>query len=316
MTNLNQVIHQHTFSVRIVVKAILHSWICLVDRINLRSEYDSFYYMLLTLESRAKLNNGIEIPRLGLGVYQSPPGEITLRAVRYALKIGYRHIDTAELYGNEMDVGRAVQESGIRRDDIFITTKVWNSHQGYDSTLYACEGSLRRLGLSYVDLYLIHWPVQGLGDETWKAMTKLLHQGKARAIGVSNYSIRELNELLDKSDVVVPAVNQVEFHPFLYQEELLRFCKNNKIQLEAYSPLTRGKRLNHPNILELAKKYNKTPSQILIRLSLQHDIIVIPKSIHEARIKENSQVFDFQLEPNDMKLLNSLNENLHTIFMD
>jgi methylglyoxal/glyoxal reductase len=271
--------------------------------------------MLLTLESKAKLNNGVEIPYLGLGVYQSSPGEITLRAVRYALKIGYRHIDTAELYGNEMDVGRALRESGIRRDDVFITTKVWNSHQGYDSTLQACEGSLGRLGLSFVDLYLIHWPVQGFGDKTWRAMIKLLHQGKARAIGVSNYSIRELNDLLHKSDIV-PAVNQVEFHPFLYQEELLGFCKNNKIQLEAYSPLTRGKRLNHPNILELAKKYDKTPAQVLIRWSLQHDIIVIPKSIHEARIKENSQVFDFQLEPKDMKLLDSLNENLYTVFLD
>jgi methylglyoxal/glyoxal reductase len=271
--------------------------------------------MLLTLKSSAKLNNGVEIPYLGLGVYQSPPGEITLRAVRYALKIGYRQIDTAELYGNERDVGRALRESGIRREDVFITTKVWNSHQGYDSTLYACEGSLGRLGLSYVDLYLIHWPVQGLGDETWRAMIKLLHQGKARAIGVSNYSIRELNELLEKSDIV-PAVNQVEFHPFLYQEELLRSCKNNNIQLEAYSPLTRGKRLNHPKILELAKKYNKTPAQVLIRWSLQHNVIVIPKSIHEARIKENSQVFDFQLEPKDMKLLDSLNENFYTVFLD
>jgi methylglyoxal/glyoxal reductase len=271
--------------------------------------------MLLTLKSSAKLNNGVEIPYLGLGVYQSPPGEITLRGVRNALKIGYRQIDTAELYGNEKDVGRALRESGIRREDVFITTKVWNSNQGYDSTLYACEGSLGRLGLSYVDLYLIHWPVQGLGDETWRAMIKLLHQGKTRAIGVSNYSIRELNELLDKSDIV-PAVNQVEFHPFLYQEELLRFCKNNKIQLEAYSPLTRGKRLNHPNILELAKKYNKTPAQVLIRWSLQHNVVVIPKSIHEARIKENSQVFDFQLEPKDMKLLDSLNENLYTVFLD
>jgi methylglyoxal/glyoxal reductase len=271
--------------------------------------------MLLTLKSSAKLNNGVEIPYLGLGVYQSPPGEITLRAVKYALKIGYRQIDTAELYGNEKDVGRALRESGIRREDVFITTKVWNSHQGYDSTLYACEGSLGRLGLSYVDLYLIHWPVQGLGDETWRAMIKLLHQGKARAIGVSNYSIRELNELLEKSDIV-PAVNQVEFHPFLYQEDLLRFCKNNNIQLEAYSPLTRGKRLNHPKILELAKKYNKTPAQVLIRWSLQHNVIVIPKSIHEARIKENSQVFDFQLEPKDMKLLDSLNENFYTVFLD
>jgi methylglyoxal/glyoxal reductase len=259
--------------------------------------------MLLTLESKAKLNNGVEIPYLGLGVYQSPPGETTVRAVSYALKIGYRHIDAAELYGNETDVGRALRESGIRREDVFITTKVWNNHQGYDSTLHACEGSLRRLGLSYVDLYLIHWPVQGLGDETWRAMIKLLHQGKARAIGVSNYLIRELNEVLDKSDVVVPAVNQVEFHPFLYQEQLLRFCKKNNIQLEAYSPLTRGKRLNHPVIVEVAKKYSKTPAQILIRWSLQHDIVVIPKSIHEHRILENCQVFDFQIESKDMKLL-------------
>jgi diketogulonate reductase-like aldo/keto reductase len=272
--------------------------------------------MLLTLESKAKLNNGVEIPYLGLGVYQSPPGEITLRAVRYALKIGYRHIDTAELYGNEMDVGRALLESGIRRDDVFITTKVWNSHQGYDSTLYACERSLGRLGLSYVDLYLIHWPVQGLGDETWRSMIKLLRQGKARAIGVSNYSIRELNELIDKSDVVVPAVNQVEFHPFLYQEELLQFCKNNKIQLEAYSPLTRAKRINHPSVVEMAKKYGKTPAQVMIRWSLQHDVIVIPKSIHEHRILENSQVFDFQIESKNMKLLDSMNENFRTVFLD
>ena len=251
--------------------------------------------MLLTLESQAKLNNGIEIPRLGLGVYQSPPGEITLRAIRYALKIGYRHIDTAELYGNESDVGRAVQESGIRRDDIFITTKVWNSHQGYNPTIYACEGSLRRLGLSYVDLYLIHRPVQGLGDETWRAMIKLLHQGKAHAIGVSNYSIRELNELLDKSDVVVPAVNQVEFHPFLYQEHLLQFCKNNKIQLEAYSPLTRGKRLNHPNIIEMAKKYDKTPAQVLVRWSLQHDIIVIQNQYMRLGLRRTVKCLTFNL---------------------
>jgi methylglyoxal/glyoxal reductase len=279
----------------------------------LRSEVYSL--MLLTLDSRAKLNNRIEIPRLGLGVYQSPPGEITRRTVRYALKIGYRHIDTAQLYGNEADVGRALLESGISRKEIFITTKVWNSYQGYDSTLQACEGSLRRLGLSYVDLYLIHWPVQGVSDETWRAMIKLWRQGKAQAIGVSNYSISQLKEVLENSDVV-PAVDQVEFHPFLYQQDLLQFCRNNKIQLEAYSPLTRGNRLNHPNIVEVAKKYDKTPAQVLIRWSLQHDVVVIPKSIHEDRIRENSQVFDFQLEPEDMKTLDSLNENLHTVFLD
>ena len=271
--------------------------------------------MLLTLESRAKLNNGIEIPYIGLGVYQSPPGETTRRAVRYALKIGYRHIDSAQLYGNETDVGRAVRESGIRREEIFITTKVWNSYQGYDSTLQACEGSLRRLGLSYVDLYLIHWPVQGLSDDTWRAMIKLWRQGKAHAIGVSNYSISQLRDLLQNSDIV-PAVNQIEFHPFLYQQELLQYCKINRIQLEAYSPLTRAKRLNHQNIIDVAKKYEKTPAQVLIRWILQHDIIVIPKSIHEERIHENSQVFSFRLEPEDMKLLDSLNENLSTLFLD
>jgi methylglyoxal/glyoxal reductase len=271
--------------------------------------------MSLTLESKARLNNGVEIPYLGLGVYQSPPGKTTAHTVGYALKVGYRHIDTAELYGNETDVGRALRESGIKREDVFITTKVWNSHQGYDSTLHACEGSLGRLGFSYVDLYLVHWPVQGLGNDTWRAMIKLYRGGKARAIGVSNYSIRELNEVLQNSDVV-PAVNQVEFHPFLYDEKLLNFCKDNRIQLEAYSPLTRGKKLNHQNIVKVAKKYGKTPAQVLIRWSLQQDIVVIPKSIHEDRIRENSQVFDFNLDREDMKFLNSMNENFRTVSFD
>jgi methylglyoxal/glyoxal reductase len=271
--------------------------------------------MLLTLDSRAKLNNGVEIPYLGLGVYQSQPGKTTLRAVKYALKIGYRHIDTAELYGNEMDVGRALRESEIRREEVFITTKVWNSHQGYESTLQACKGSLQRLGLSYIDLYLIHWPVKGFGSETWRAMVRLLREGKARTIGVSNYSIRELNEILEEESDIMPMVDQVEFHPFLYQEQLLRFCKNNNIQLESYSPLTRGKRLNHQDIVEMAKKYGKTSAQILIRWNLQHDAVVIPKSIHEDRILENSKIFDFQIEPKDMKLLDSLNENFRTVFL-
>jgi diketogulonate reductase-like aldo/keto reductase len=270
--------------------------------------------MLLTLQSHAILNNGVEIPRLGLGVYQTPTGEATLNAVRYALKIGYRHIDTASLYGNEGDVGSVVRESGIRREEVFVTTKVWNSDQGYGSTLTACERSLRRLGLSYVDLYLIHWPVQGKNKDTWKAMIQLLREGKARAIGVSNYEIFRLEEILQNFDVV-PSVNQVEFHPFLYQEELLQFCKSNRIQLEAYSPLTRGEKLNHPMLMSLAKKYGKISAQILIRWSLQHGLVVIPKSIHENRIKENSQVFDFQLEEKDMELLNSLNEDLHTVFL-
>lgn len=273
--------------------------------------------MILNLESHAKLNNGVEIPRLGLGVYQSPPGKTTERAVSYALKIGYRHVDTAYLYGNESDVGKSLHESGVSREEVFITTKVWNSDQGYNTTLQACERSLRRLGLAYVDLYLIHWPVQGRSIETWKAMVQLLQEGKARAIGVSNYTIGNIKEILQNSDdVVVPAVDQLEFHPFLYQRESLQFCKKNSIQLEAYSPLTRGKRLDHQTIVAIAKKYGKTPAQILIRWSLQHDAVVIPKSIHEERIRENSHVFDFQLEPDDMKLLDSLNENLQTVFLD
>ena len=270
--------------------------------------------MQLNLQSVGLLNNGVKIPRLGLGVYQAPPGESTLRAVKYALKIGYRHIDTAWLYGNEIDVGRAIRESCIEREEIFITTKVWNSDQGYQSTLEACDRSLKLLGLPYVDLYLIHWPVEGRGKDTWKAMIRLLNEGKTRAIGVSNFEVFHLQEIFQKFDVI-PSVNQVEFHPFLFQEKLLEFCKNSNIQLEVYSPLTRGQRLNHHILVGLAKKYGKSSAQILIRWNLQHGLVVIPKSIHENRIRENIQVFDFQLEEADMKLLNSLNEDLHTIFL-
>lgn len=271
--------------------------------------------MSLTLDSTIRLNNGIQIPRFGLGVYQIPPGKATLKVVKYAFKIGYRHIDTAKIYGNEADVGRALKESDLRREEVFVTTKVWNSDQGYESTLRACEGSLKRLGLSYVDLYLVHWPVQGRLVETWKAMIKLLNDGKAYAVGVSNYSINEIKETIQTSDTI-PAINQVEFHPFLYQKDLLQFCKKNGIQLEAYSPLTRGKRLDHPELVKMAQKYDKTTAQILIRWILQHELVVIPKSSHEERILENSQVFDFHIQQKDMGVLNSLNEDLRTVFMD
>jgi diketogulonate reductase-like aldo/keto reductase len=236
------------------------------------------------------------------------------------LNIGYRHIDTAYIYGNESDVGKAVLESGISREEVFITTKLWNTDQvGYDYAIKACKQSLQRLGLTYIDLYLIHWPVRGINNNSikiWKAMVHLLQEGKVRAIGVSNFSIDDLKQILNDSDIL-PAVNQVEFHPFLYQKDLLSFCERNGIQLEAYSPLTRGMRLNHPTIVNTAKKYdNKTPAQILIRWSLQHNLVVIPKSILEQRILENSQVFDFELRAEDMKFLDSLNENLQTVFLD
>ena len=271
--------------------------------------------MSYTLKSTAELNNGIQIPRLGLGVYQIPPGKSTIKAVKYALEIGYRHFDTAMIYGNESDVGKALKESDVKREDIFITTKVWNNDQGYESTLKAFESSLKRLDMSYVDLYLIHWPVQDKIIETWKAMIKLLNSEKVKSIGVSNYSIEELKETLDNSEIV-PVINQVEFHPYLYQKDLLRFCKSNMIQLEAYSPLTRGKRLNDPRIVRIAKAYDKSPAQILVRWSLQHDLVVIPKSSHEERILENSQVFDFHMNQKDMQILDSLNEDLRTVFLD
>ncbi len=260
------------------------------------------------MEPFAKLNNDLSIPRLGLGVYQSAPGQANRRAVEYALKIGYRHVDTARIYGNEADVGRALRESGVNRDDVFITTKLWNSDHGYENAIRACEQSLKRLGLKSVDLYLIHWPVQVVRNESWRGLVKLLRDGKCRSIGVSNYTIPHLTELLEKTDVV-PMVNQVEFSPFLYQKELLAYCETKKIQLEAYSPLTQGEKLNDPAIRKIAGKHNKTPAQVLIRWGLQHDLVTIPKSVREERIRENSEVFDFSLTDDDMRVLDSPNEN-------
>jgi methylglyoxal/glyoxal reductase len=267
--------------------------------------------MKLTLTSTSKLNSGQEIPMLGLGVYQTPAGRATQEAVKFALKTGYRHIDTASLYGNEEDVGRGVRDSGVPREQVFVTTKLWNSDHGYDSALRACDKSLRRLGLGYIDLYLIHWPVTELRGETWKALVELQRRGSCRAIGVSNYTVRHLQELLDSSKVI-PAVNQVEFNPFLYQKELLSFCNEKGIQLEAYSPLTRGYKLRHPTVLDVAQRYSKSPAQVMIRWSLQHGLVVIPKSARPERIKENSEVFDFEISSADMSKLDSLSEDLHT----
>ena len=258
-----------------------------------------------------KLNNGVEMPILGLGVYQSPPGRTTQSAVRFALKTGYRGIDTAQIYGNESDVGQAIRDSGIPRDKVFVTTKLWNADQGRDSTVLACESSLKRLGLSYLDLYLIHFPVTETRNDSWKAMEALVESGKCRAVGVSNFMIKHLDELAESSDLV-PAVNQVEFHPFLFQKELLEYCERHGIRLEAYSPLARGERLNHPTITAMGRKYSKTSAQIMIRWGLQHQLVEIPKSTREERIRENSQVFDFNLSPEDMLILDGLNQNLRT----
>ncbi len=263
----------------------------------------------LNINSAVKVNNNVQMPILGLGVYQTPPGKITQNAVNSALKIGYRHIDTARIYGNEADVGQAVRDSSILREDLFVTTKLWNSDQGYDSTLKACEASLKRLGLDYLDLYLIHFPVPELRIESWRAMEKLEQDGRCRAIGASNFTVRHLEELLEQHEVM-PAVNQVEFHPFLYQKQLLEYCKRKGIQVEAYSPLARGERLKDPRLSSLSKKYSKTPAQLMIRWSLQHGLVAIPKSDREKRIRENSQVVDFEISNSDMRFLDSVDEGL------
>lgn len=264
--------------------------------------------MSRTNESVATLNNGVEIPFLGLGVYMINSGAETENAVAWALEAGYRHIDTAQFYRNETDVGRAIHKSNVAREDIFVTTKVWNGNHGYDKTIKSFHESLRKLEFDYIDLFLIHWPVENIRGQTWKAMTTLLEEGKCRTIGVSNYTIRHLKQLLNESDVI-PAINQVEFNPWLYQEELLDFCRLNDIQLEAYTPLTRGRRLDEKSVLNIAEKYQKSSAQVLIRWAFQHDIVVIPKSANKDRIIGNANVFDFKISDEDMKTLDSLNEN-------
>ena len=260
------------------------------------------------ITSTITLNNGVAIPRLGFGVFKSKPGTETENAVAYALITGCRHIDTAQIYRNEKDVGEALRKSEVPRDDFFITTKIWNNNQGYDKTMRTFDESLDVMGLSYIDLLLIHWPLEKLRKETWKALEKLYNEKRCRAIGVSNYTVNHLKEMEDYAEIT-PAVNQVEFHPFLYQKELLNYCIKKNITLAAYSPLTRGEKLDNETLVSIAGRYNKTPAQILIRWCLQHDLVVLPKSVHRERILENANVFDFEIADADMQILDSLNEN-------
>jgi len=262
----------------------------------------------MKIDSAIEANNGVRIPRLGLGMYRSPRGQKSFSTVQYALQFRYRHIDTAAFYKNEREVGDAVRQSGIPREEIFVTTKLWNEDHGYDRTLRGFEKSMNELNLDYVDLYLIHWPVSGKRMDSWKALQNIYREGRCRAIGVSNYLIRHLQELLSETDVI-PAVNQVEFSPFLYQKELLEYCRSKEILLEAYSPLTKGERLKDANIAKVAITYHKTPAQILIRWGLQHDLIVLVKSNQVERIEENGSAFDFEINEEDMRFLDSLNEN-------
>ncbi|OGY98751.1 MAG: glyoxal reductase [Candidatus Liptonbacteria bacterium RIFCSPLOWO2_01_FULL_45_15] len=271
----------------------------------------------LNLNSRILLNNGINIPVIGIGTYRVEDGEPVTSEIKWALEAGYRLIDTASAYNNEEGVGRAIAESGIPREKLFITTKLQDIDEGYASTLRAIDVSLTKLELTYVDLYLIHWPTASPNhkisinkrDETWKAMEEICKSGKAKAIGVSNYTITHLEEM-KKYSAILPVINQVEFHPFLYQKELLDYCKENSIALQAHSPLASGNISRNDVIGDIAKKHGKNNTHILIRWSLQHGLIPIPKSIHKERIEENIQVFDFELSEEDMVRIDDLNENL------
>ena len=288
--------------------------------------------MELTIDSKITLNDGHMIPQLGLGVWQTRAGAACEAAVLAALEAGYRHIDTAAMYGNEESVGAAIRRSGVRRENIFVTTKLSNAD--HENPERALDTSLRKLNLDYVDLYLIHYPVRER-RQSWRALEALQAQEKTRSIGVSNFTIRHLTELLAETDTV-PAVNQVEFHLYLYQRDLLDFCVAKGIVIEAYSPLTHGKRLDDPRLVAVAKRYSKvgqpaarwsqlslihkfsrrpgtkSTAQILIRWALQHQLVVIPKSARRERILENADVFDFEITKEDMQLLDGFNENLRT----
>jgi methylglyoxal/glyoxal reductase len=258
--------------------------------------------------STIKLNNGTFIPRFGLGTFLTEAGEATRNSVTWALEAGYRHVDTARIYNNEEDVGLAINQSGIPRCDIFVTTKVWNDEQGYESTLRACDDSLQRLKMDYFNLYLIHWPVPKRRGETWKALIKLQEMGKVRAIGVSNFMIRHLDELLAQTDIV-PSVNQIEISPFIQRKPLVEYCRKRGIVVEAYSTLSRGKRCNDESLTALGKKYGKTAPQMALRWALQCDIVIIPKSVHKERIIENANIFDFEISAADMTAIAALDAN-------
>ncbi len=255
------------------------------------------------------LNNGTSIPQLGLGVWQAQDGAEVEVAVTAALKVGYRLIDTAAVYANEKGVGQAIRSSNVPREELFITTKLWNADQGYKNTLKAFDKSLQKLGLDYVDLYLIHWPVpaQGLFIETWKAFEELYRSGRVKAIGVSNFQPHHLDELLAVA-TIKPVVDQVELHPYFPQSELRAYARQHDIAIESWSPIggRGGALLKEPILHEIGQKYGKSPAQVVIRWHLQNGLIVIPKSVHQQRIEENMAVFDFELDQSDMAAISSL----------
>ncbi|UOQ86684.1 aldo/keto reductase [Gracilibacillus salinarum] len=262
----------------------------------------------MSLRTTRKLNNGTEIPAIGLGVYKAEAGEEVYQAVKSALELGYRHIDTASLYGNEEGVGQAIKDSDVPREEIFVTTKVWNDEQGYEKTKAAFTHSLERLQMDYVDLYLVHWPVPGKFKETYQALEEIYRDGKAKAIGVSNFEPHHLEELLETAEVK-PVVNQVELHPQLQQQAVREFCDKHNILVEAWAPLGKARYFDHEVLQKLANKYNKKPSQIIVRWQYQSGIITIPKSVHKERQRENVDIFDFELTEQDMNAMKTIDAN-------
>lgn len=265
------------------------------------------------LQDTTTLNNGVKMPWFGLGVFKVEEGPELINAVKAAIKHGYRSIDTAVIYENEEGVGQgireAIEETGISREDLFVTSKVWNADLGYESTIAAYETSLAKLGLEYLDLYLIHWPVEGKYKEAWRALETLYKEGRVKAIGVSNFQIHHLEDLMKDAEIK-PVINQVEYHPRLTQKELQAFCQKHDIQLEAWSPLMQGQLLENDVLQEISRKYGKSVAQVILRWDLQNGVVTIPKSTKEHRIIENSSVFDFELTKEDMERIDGLNENL------
>jgi 2,5-diketo-D-gluconate reductase A len=264
------------------------------------------------LSPSVRLNDGRSIPQLGFGVYKIPEAEVE-QAIAEALRVGYRHIDTATLYRNERGVGRAVRDAEVPRDELFVTTKLWNDDQGYDRALRAFDESMSRLGLDYVDLYLIHWPVpsRDLYPETWRALERIREEGRARSIGVSNFSASHLLRILDEG-TVPPAVNQVELHPWLPQNEVRAFDAEHGIVTEAWSPLARGRVLGNEVLERIGAKHGKTGAQVVLRWHLQLGVVAIPKSVTPSRIRENFDVFDFELDEADLAAIAALDIGART----